>query len=85
MVVVFDTYSWIEYFEGSKQGMVVKDHLENYDIITPSITLLELSYKADKEGWDFEKHLEFIKTNSKIIGFNDEFESRIIKDMLNYN
>jgi len=50
MAIVFDTYAWIEYFSATKKGEKVKEYLENSEIITPVIVLLELSYKADKEG-----------------------------------
>ena len=73
MTIIFDTYAWIEYFLGSKKGMVVKDYFENETIMTPLIVLLELSYKADKENWDFKKHLNFIKVKSEIIGMNENF------------
>ena len=61
MKIVFDTYAWIEYLEGTKKGKIVNDYLENDEIITPFIVLLELSYKADKKGWDMNKVLSFIK------------------------
>ena len=73
MAIVFDTYAWIEYFNATKKGIVVKSYLEGKDVITPAIVLLELSYRADQEGWDFSKYLSFIKTNSKITGFNEKF------------
>lgn len=73
MVIVFDTFAWIEYFTDTKNADVIESYIENGDIITPSIVLLELSYKADKEGWDFKKHLDFIKIKSKIVGMNEEF------------
>ena len=71
--IVFDTYAWIEYFEGSKKGEIAKEYLENSEVLTPVVVLLELSYKFEKEGGDFKKHLNFIKLNSKIVGFNDDF------------
>ncbi len=73
MRIIFDTYSWIEYFEASQKGEIVRRHLENEEVITPSIVLLELSYKADVKGWDFLKVLNFIKMKSQVVGFNDEF------------
>ena len=73
MAIVFDTYAWIEYLSATKKGVVVKKYLEDEEIITPAIVLLELSYKSDKEGWDFSKYLSFIKSNSKIVGINDKF------------
>lgn len=73
MRIVFDTYAWIEYFEGTKKGEIVRRHLEEDDILTPAIVLLELGYKSDEFGWDLRKHLNFIKTNSEVIGINEKF------------
>ena len=73
MAIVFDTYAWIEYFNATKKGIVVKNYLEQEEVITPSIVLLELNYKSEKEGWDFSKYLNFIKASSKIIGINEKF------------
>lgn len=73
MKIVFDTFAWVEYFQGTKKGEKVREYLENNEILTPVIVLLELSYKADKEGWDFKKFLNFIKYKSEIIGINEEF------------
>lgn len=73
MKIVFDTFAWIEYFQSTKKGFIVKNYLKKENIITPSIVLLELSYKADKEGWDCKKILDFVKHNSKIIGIDEEF------------
>jgi len=73
MAIVFDTYAWIEYFNATKKGVVVKGYLEEDEVITPAIVLLELSYRADKEGWNFNQYLSFIKTNSKVMGINEKF------------
>src|SRR3989344_5863242 len=72
MNVVFDTYAWIECFLGSKQGKTVESYIKE-SIITPFIVLLELSYRADKEGWNFRQYLNFIKANSKITNVTEEF------------
>ncbi|MBI2451900.1 PIN domain-containing protein [Candidatus Pacearchaeota archaeon] len=73
MKIVFDTSAWIEYFEGSSKGKTVDKYLKESEVITPSIALLELSYKADKKGWDIRKHLNFIKLKSTIAGINESF------------
>ena len=73
MAIVFDTYAWVEYFNATKKGAIVKKYLENEEVITPVIVLLELGYKSDKEGWDFSKYLSFVRANSKIIGVNERF------------
>jgi len=73
MKIVFDTYAWIEYFNATKKGVIVKKYLEDEEIITPVVVLLELGYRADQEGWDFKKFFAFIKNNSHIIGLNESF------------
>ena len=72
MKIIFDTYAWIEYFKGSKQGKVADQYLKE-EIITPFIVALELSYRANKEGWDIKKYLDFIKFNSKISFIDEDF------------
>ncbi len=73
MKIVFDTYAWVEFFEGTRKGKIVNEYLENEEVLTPSIVLLELSYRADQEGWDFKGFFNFIKSNSQVIGLNEEF------------
>jgi predicted nucleic acid-binding protein len=73
MKVVIDTSAWIEYFQGTTKGKIVDEYLKNNETLTPSIVLLELSYKADKEKWDMKKHLDFMRFNTSIIGLNDSF------------
>ena len=71
MKLIFDTYAWIEYFIGSKKGEVVKSYFDN-EILTPTLALMELSYRFDQEGWDFKKFLNFIKSKSTIMGINED-------------
>ncbi|MEK6897474.1 MAG: PIN domain-containing protein [Nanoarchaeota archaeon] len=73
MKIVFDTYAWIEYFNGTKKGHIVEKYLNENNVLTPSMVLLELSYKADKEKWDFKKFFSFIKGHSQITGLNENF------------
>ena len=81
MKIVFDTYAWIEYFKGSEQGKIVNQYIKE-KIITPLIVLLELSYRANKEGWDIIRYLNFIRFHSEISVFNENF---IIEFGKNYN
>ncbi len=73
MEIIFDTYAWIEYFQGTSKGRVVEKYLEGNKVLTPAVVLLELNYKSDKEGWDFKRYFNFIKSHSKIIGMNEKF------------
>lgn len=71
-MIVFDTYAWIEYFLDSEKADKVESYLINDEVITPLLVLLELSVKAEKEGWDIKKHIEFIKTKSTISNLTEE-------------
>ncbi len=73
MAIVFDTYAWIEYFNGSEKGKIVGKYLKEDRVLTPLIVLLEISYKADKEGWNLKELIDFIKIKSKIVGINEKF------------
>lgn len=79
MGIVFDTYAWVEYFKGTEKGRVVGKYLMENKIFTPSTVLLELSYKAESEGWSFDELLRFVKHNSKIVGINESFVLRFGK------
>jgi len=80
--ILVDTSAWIEYFIGSKEGEIVNKYLQNEEIITSVASLLELSYKSDKEGWNMRDFLNFIKIKSQIIGIK---ESSIIEFGKTYN
>ena len=72
MKIVFDTSAWIEYFLGSHLGKKAESYLQSEDVVTPVIVLMELSYRADKEGWDFEKYVNFIKIKSNVVGITED-------------
>ena len=57
-------------------------YLNNDQVITPVVVLLELSAKANKEGWDIRKYINFIKIKSNVIGLNEEI---IIQEGKKYN
>jgi predicted nucleic acid-binding protein len=69
MSFIIDTSAWVEYLEGSNKGDKINHYVENEEIITPLIVVLELSVKAEKEGWNMEKIYNFIKLKSSIVGF----------------
>ena len=71
MRIILDTSAWIEYLKGSKEGEIVNDYIKNHEMITPVVVLLELSYRADKEEWNFQQHLNFIRIKSEIVGVNE--------------
>lgn len=71
---VIDTYAWIEYFRGSAEGEIAREHIDGHDIATPSIVVLELrknllrKIKESKETTKgAEKRMDFVRSNSTII------------------
>ena len=55
MVLVFDSYAWIEFFSGSEAGERVKELLVAAEAIhTPSVVLLEIANKYFREGFSLE-------------------------------
>ena len=68
MTVTFDSSAWIEYFSGSELGMDVKGYVDDsVSIYTPSIGLLEIKNKYQREGKKWRSRLEFIIDRSIII------------------
>lgn len=73
MTVTFDSSAWIEYFAGTKLGFKVKDIIDREDLIyTPSIGLLEIKHKYQRENKKWKNRIEFICDRSLIIDLNSE-------------
>ncbi len=64
---VIDSYAWMEYFLGSKEGSVAREYIELKECATSSMTLAELNEKYKRENKDFEKDFNFIIATTKII------------------
>lgn len=61
MILVFDSYAWIEYFLGSKLGERVLKLIERAELIyTPTVVLLEIANKYFREGFNEESVKERI-------------------------
>jgi len=66
---LLDTYAWVEYFIGSKEGEKVKNLIEDQIIHTPIISIAELSDKYHRENLSNEwlKRYQFIVSKSSIL------------------
>ncbi len=76
--ILFDTYAWVEYLEGSEEGKRVKELLEREDteIYTSNLTIAELSdafhrggLEADLEWSDIQ---DFVQMNSSLVKLEAE-------------
>ena len=68
-MIVFDSYAWVEYFMGSKRGVVAKEYLEGEEIVTPDIVLAEIARKYLREGLakdEVRGRLYFIATRGEV-------------------
>ncbi len=69
---VIDTYAWIEYFKGSKQGKIALQYIERGNSITSAVTIAELAYKYQREKKSFNEDYHFILSISKIQDVTNE-------------
>ena len=69
---IIDSYAWVEYFKGSKQGEMAREFIENRSSATSVISIAELSEKYEREGKNFEDDFTFIISQTKIIQLNTE-------------
>jgi predicted nucleic acid-binding protein len=69
MLYIVDTYAWIEYFSGSKQGSILKKLFEDQKnkFITMECCIAELVGYSLKNNIDFRKIHTIVKTNSVIL------------------
>ena len=76
MILVFDSYAWIEYFAGTSRGSTVKELMVAADLIyTPSVVLLEVANKYSREGFDADtirERLRIIREMSIIDPIRDD-------------
>ena len=70
-IFILDTFAWIEYFLGSKNGEKVKNFIESNKAVTPTIVIAELSARYSNEGKNFSSRLKFIKFNTNTAFLND--------------
>lgn len=69
MRYLLDSYAWIEYFIGSKKGLVVKKIIDNKgnELFTADCCLSEIKLWALQEKLDFSTYFSAIRMNSNLI------------------
>ncbi|MFH1199459.1 MAG: PIN domain-containing protein [Candidatus Micrarchaeota archaeon] len=68
--MLFDTFAWIEFFNGTTLGRKVTDLLKHESPATAMPTLSELASWALKNGYDPGEILSKVAQASNILGFN---------------
>lgn len=73
MILVIDSYAWIEYLDGSEKGEKVKNFLiEQNNVRTNSITIAEVVSRAMRKGMDTAIAYQTLISNSSIINITSE-------------
>ena len=69
---IIDSYAWVEYFRGTKEGAAAKEYIEKKSNATCSITIAELAEKYRRENKDFLEDYTFIVSKSRIIDLSGD-------------
>lgn len=69
---VIDSYAWVEYFRGTKEGAAAKEYIEKKSNATCSMTIAELAEKYRRENKDFSEDFNFIVSKSEIIDLSSD-------------
>ena len=68
MTVTFDTSAWVEYFAGTDLGRKVKKYIDSMETIyTPTIDLLEIKNKYEREKKKWKNRIDFMCERSTIV------------------
>ena len=69
MIYIVDAYAWIEYFIGSKPGLIFKNLIDdkNRRFVTMECTISELKSYCLRTDTDFSKIHNILKRNSIIL------------------
>ncbi|MEK6960726.1 MAG: PIN domain-containing protein [Nanoarchaeota archaeon] len=69
MLYIVDTYAWVEYLIGSKKGSILKKLREDDSngFLTVECCLAELKSWCHRDGQDFERVYDIVRSNSIII------------------
>ena len=86
MLFIVDTYAWVEYLIGSKQGQKVKKLFENQNhrFITVECCLAELKGWSIRNNIDFQEILKIVEANSRVVPVsrNDWINAAVIKSKM---
>lgn len=64
---VLDSYAWSEFFDGFKEGLIVKDLLDQGNVATSVVALAELSDKCAREQRDVQLLVRFIQIKEGVL------------------
>ena len=72
MNLFLDSYSWIEYFRGSKKGEKVWKILKKEKVYTSNLVIAEIISKFKREGIDFNNAYRILLSNSVVVELTSE-------------
>lgn len=73
VTTTFDSWAWVEYFQGSKAGKRVEEIIQaSEELCTPSLALLEIKAKYLREEKPYQERIDFICQRSRIVSMDKE-------------
>jgi len=78
MKYIIDSYSWIEYLEGSKLGEKVREVIinENNEIFSLNLCIAEVVSKAKRKNLNVETAFNAVNVNSKVAEVTPEIAKK---------
>ena len=71
--MLLDTSAWVEYFQATEKGSIIKSFFENNEIVyTCNITIAEISVWCQKNKKDVSGFVELIKKLSKLLELSED-------------
>jgi len=70
--MLLDSYTWIEFFQGSKKGKEVEEILEKRECFTSIVSISEITEWCLKNDLEPDLFIDIIKKLSVIINLNEE-------------
>ena len=70
--MIFDTYAWIEYFQGTEKGDRIRILLKNNECFTSLISIAEISNWIENKNMNRGKIMKVVKESSKMIELDEE-------------
>ena len=73
-----DAFAWIEYFEGSRFGKIVKKCLDESDeVLTHSVTVSEVVSRITRKGFNGILAYHAIHARSRVVTTDSEFAKEV--------
>lgn len=67
---LIETSAWVEYFGGTEKGQKIRDIIENEEIVTSIMAIIELADKSERQQVESKTLIEFIQARCMIVNLS---------------